>query len=179
MKVRNWTPGRLAANLIHKFRFDGIQYDRCIDTTPGTPPITLDLQVMIKIWNYHYHFHLGVVNLKHSEFKDGRKIWGVQNNFRNKLSIILIKEDRADLRIHSRTDLAEWFKKWVHGTISSLRKEFDFFDCFFVFSPNIRKCSWFGSWWMETEKSFRKKASIQMKRSTNVFILFWILVSLE
>jgi hypothetical protein len=26
---------------------------------------------------------------------------------RNKLSIILIKEDGADLRVHSRTDLAE------------------------------------------------------------------------
>ena len=33
--VRNWTPGKLAANLIHKFRFDGIRYDRCVDTSTG------------------------------------------------------------------------------------------------------------------------------------------------
>lgn len=42
--VRNWTPGRLAATLVHKFRFDGIHYDRCIDTSTGAVPLKLDLQ---------------------------------------------------------------------------------------------------------------------------------------
>ena len=42
--VRNWTPGRLAADLIHKFRFDGIHYDKCIDTSSGAYPLYLDLQ---------------------------------------------------------------------------------------------------------------------------------------
>jgi hypothetical protein len=42
--VRNWTPGRLAADLVHKFRFDGIHYDRCIDTSTGAVPLKLDLQ---------------------------------------------------------------------------------------------------------------------------------------
>ena len=42
--VRNWAPGRLAANLIHKFRFDGIKYDRCVDTSTGALPLVLDLQ---------------------------------------------------------------------------------------------------------------------------------------
>ena len=36
--------GRLAADLIHKYRFDGIHYDRCIDTSTGALPIVLDLQ---------------------------------------------------------------------------------------------------------------------------------------
>ena len=36
--------GRLASNLIHKFRFDGIKYDRCIDTSSGALPLSLDLQ---------------------------------------------------------------------------------------------------------------------------------------
>lgn len=45
--VRNWSPGRLAANLIHKFRFDGIHYDRCIDTSTGAWPLKLDLQAEI------------------------------------------------------------------------------------------------------------------------------------
>lgn len=39
----NWNPGRLAATIIHRFRFDGIQYDRCIDTSTGALPLKLDL----------------------------------------------------------------------------------------------------------------------------------------
>ncbi len=42
--VRNWSPGRLAANLIHAYRFDGIQYDRCIDTSLGASPLYIDHQ---------------------------------------------------------------------------------------------------------------------------------------
>ena len=41
-----WPPGRLAATLVHKFRFDGIVYDRCIDTTAGALPFRIDLQVL-------------------------------------------------------------------------------------------------------------------------------------
>ncbi len=43
--LRNWTPGRLAAAVVHRFRFDGLQYDRCVDTTTGAPPIRVDMQV--------------------------------------------------------------------------------------------------------------------------------------
>ena len=54
--VKNWTPGRLAANLIHKFRFDGIKYDRCVDTSTGALPLVLDLQSevpkMALIWQF-------------------------------------------------------------------------------------------------------------------------------
>ena len=54
--VRNWTPGRLAANLIHKFRFDGIRYDRCVDTSTGALPLVLDLQSevpkMALVWQF-------------------------------------------------------------------------------------------------------------------------------
>ena len=45
--VRNWTPRRLAANLIHRFRFDGIRYDRCVDTSTGALPLVLDLQAEV------------------------------------------------------------------------------------------------------------------------------------
>ena len=45
--VRSWSPGRLAANLIHKFRFDGIRYDRCVDTSTGNLPLVLDLQAEV------------------------------------------------------------------------------------------------------------------------------------
>ena len=31
--------GHLAASLLHNFRFDGIEYDRCIDTSSGAFPI--------------------------------------------------------------------------------------------------------------------------------------------
>ncbi len=44
--VIRWPPGRLAATLVHKFRFDGIVYDRCIDTTAGALPFRIDLQVL-------------------------------------------------------------------------------------------------------------------------------------
>ena len=51
----NFYVGRLAANLIHKFRFDGIRYDRCVDTSTGAIPIVLDLQVelpkMALVWD--------------------------------------------------------------------------------------------------------------------------------
>ena len=43
--VRNWTPGRLAAAIIHSYRFDGIMYDRCVDTSIGAEPIRIDMQV--------------------------------------------------------------------------------------------------------------------------------------
>jgi hypothetical protein len=43
--LRNWTPGRLAAAVVHKFRFDGIMYDRCVDTSTGAAPIRIDMQV--------------------------------------------------------------------------------------------------------------------------------------
>ena len=43
--VRNWTPGRLAAAIIHSYRFDGIMYDRCVDTSSGAEPIRIDMQV--------------------------------------------------------------------------------------------------------------------------------------
>ncbi|TRY77882.1 hypothetical protein TCAL_09782 [Tigriopus californicus] len=43
-RLTNWNPGHLAATLIHKYRFDGIQYDRCIDTSfTGAVPYKLDL----------------------------------------------------------------------------------------------------------------------------------------
>eukprot|EP00095_Tigriopus_kingsejongensis_P009018 maker-scaffold674_size113878-snap-gene-0.17 protein:Tk09018 transcript:maker-scaffold674_size113878-snap-gene-0.17-mRNA-1 annotation:"PREDICTED: uncharacterized protein LOC658236" len=42
-RLRNWNPGRLATTLIHKFRFDGIKYDRCVDTSTGALPYRLDL----------------------------------------------------------------------------------------------------------------------------------------
>ena len=37
--TQTWTMGNLAANLLHNFRFDGIHYDRCIDTSVGAFPI--------------------------------------------------------------------------------------------------------------------------------------------
>ena len=37
----------MAANIIHRFRFDGIQYDRCADTTTGALPLKLDVEVSI------------------------------------------------------------------------------------------------------------------------------------
>ena len=43
--VRNWTPGRLAAAIIHSYRFDGVMYDRCVDTSSGAEPIRIDMQV--------------------------------------------------------------------------------------------------------------------------------------
>lgn len=53
-QLRSWSPGKLAATLIHKFRFDGIVYDRCIDTSTGALPFRLDMQVefpkMALIW---------------------------------------------------------------------------------------------------------------------------------
>jgi len=45
LKMWNWSPGQLAATLVHNYRFDGIQYDRCKETFDGTPPLRLDLQV--------------------------------------------------------------------------------------------------------------------------------------
>ena len=42
-----WSAGRMAANIIHRFRFDGIQYDRCADTTTGALPLKLDVKVSI------------------------------------------------------------------------------------------------------------------------------------
>ena len=68
--VRNWTPGRLAANLIHKFRFDGIRYDRCVDTSTGALPLVLDLQSevpkMALVWQFIegkvvYNFHMSQI----------------------------------------------------------------------------------------------------------------------
>ena len=53
-RARTWTAGRMAANLIHKYRFDGIHYDRCVDTSTGALPLRLDTQVeypkMEMIW---------------------------------------------------------------------------------------------------------------------------------
>ena len=54
--IRNWPPGKLAANLIHKFKFDGIKYDRCVDTSTGALPLKLDLESefpkMQLIWEF-------------------------------------------------------------------------------------------------------------------------------
>lgn len=45
--VQNWKPAKLAGNIIHKFRFDGIAYDRCIDTSSGALPLKLDLEAEV------------------------------------------------------------------------------------------------------------------------------------
>ena len=37
--IQGWSMGHLAASLMHNFRFDGIEYDRCIDTSSGAFPI--------------------------------------------------------------------------------------------------------------------------------------------
>ena len=84
--VRNWTPGRLAANLIHKFRFDGIRYDRCVDTSTGALPLVLDLQSevpkMALVWQFIegkmvHNFHMSQirsldrVTIRHILIRDG------------------------------------------------------------------------------------------------------------
>ena len=38
-RAKGWSMGHLAGSLLHNFRFDGIKYDRCIDTTTGAFPI--------------------------------------------------------------------------------------------------------------------------------------------
>ena len=38
-RTKGWSMGHLAGSLLHNFRFDGIVYDRCIDTTTGAFPI--------------------------------------------------------------------------------------------------------------------------------------------
>ena len=65
--VRNWTPGRLAANLIHKFRFDGIRYDRCVDTSTGALPLVLDLQSEVPKMALVWQFIEGKMDIKVSK----------------------------------------------------------------------------------------------------------------
>ena len=49
--TRSWSMGNLAANLLHNFRFDGIHYDRCIDTSVGALPLR---------YIYRYFIYLSV-----------------------------------------------------------------------------------------------------------------------
>ena len=49
-----WSAGQMAANIIHRYRFDGIHYDRCVDTSTGALPLRLDVKAeypkMEMIW---------------------------------------------------------------------------------------------------------------------------------
>ena len=102
--VRNWTPGRLAANLIHKFRFDGIRYDRCVDTSTGALPLVLDLQSevpkMALVWQFIegkvvYNFHMSQirsqdrVTIRHILIRDGGT-GGARSATGNFLHLVLI-----------------------------------------------------------------------------------------
>ena len=43
-RMTSWSPSRMASTLLRRFRFDGIHYDGCVDTSTGALPFIIDMQ---------------------------------------------------------------------------------------------------------------------------------------
>jgi hypothetical protein len=101
--VQKWTPGKLAATLIHRFRFDGIRYDRCIDTSTGALPFKLDMQTefpkMALVWE--------LISGEREDFPDNvisqqERVSLTKNQFSRNFTYLLLLVSRPCIKMGDR-----------------------------------------------------------------------------